>query len=470
MAAAFVKVLCANAFLASAVPQQGRWWENAEFATKEEHPELHAIIDDMRSTGQTNLKAEFVSFDDIVEGLPDTYVVQDSWDCLGNQPNSSYVYVCYTAWKNTNVRTLFANQDTLVFRYDVVSKERTFIGTFLEAAAKANNLWKGEIIPKGHTHIINADGHMYIGSQNFHDFKFALNMTELNSYHGGHFFSIDTDTLELKDATAQNCPHGVAVDHEGIVAQSHIAELNLIVGLTHPLSNLTLFNYKTQELERVVQGIPWVAGNPLSREIVALPNGHVYLYRGVEDPRAEDPDVAYPVWMYDHSTGKMGPTDTTMSNGIWDSHAYKRDGSGIYIASSLGELWYIDTATEKWTSLGTFLDKSRLDKGIRIASLYTIALNPEEEKLYGIVSFYYPKAIPQLVLNGGDLFVKDLKTGEVSFQQFLGHGVYTGSDVTVGNSMLFSRSGHWWNGYWIGNNRLGVLHMDEESKQHVEYV
>merc|ERR1712159_909054 len=163
---------------------------------------------------------------------------------------------------------------------------------------------------------------MYIGSQNFHDFKFEVNVTELDSYHGGHLFAINTETLELTDATATHCPNGVAVDHQGIPALHQIHELDLLVGLTHPYSDLVLFNHRTQELERVVKGIPWSLGNPLSREIVALPNGHVYLYRGVEDPRYDDEDQSFPVWMYDHATGNIGATNFNMSNGIWDSHAY----------------------------------------------------------------------------------------------------------------------------------------------------
>jgi len=467
---AIVKLLCANAFLTIAVT--AKWWEEglATAATAETAlASINAFIESSRSRDGEKLATEFVGFDDMIKALPDTYEVQDSWDCIGHQPNSSNIYVCYTTWKNTNERTLFANQDTLVFRYDIDTKERTFIGTFMQAAAKASNLWKDEIIPKGHTHIVHADGHMYIGSQNFHDFKFEINVTELNSYHGGHFFSIDTDTLELTDATAKKNPNGVAVDHQGIVGASVIPELNLIVGLTHPYSDLTLFNYKTQELEKVVKGIPWHSKNPLGREIVALPNGHVYLYRGVEDPRSEDPSVEYPVWMYDHSTGEMAPTNYNMSNGMWDSHAYKKDGSGIYIASCLGELWYMDTATEQWTSLGTFLTEEKLKLGIRIASLYTIALSPNEDKLYGIVSFYYPKSFPQAVINGGDLFVKDLKTGKVSFVQFLGHGIYTGNGVTVGDTMYFTKAGELLNDYWIGNVSIGMVHFGNDNRN-VEFV
>lgn len=100
--------------------------------------------------------------------------------------------------------------------------------------------------------------------------------------------------------------------------------------------------------------------------------------------------------------------------------------------------------------------------------MYTIALTPEEDKLYGIASFYYFKAAPKLVIPGGDLFVKDLRTGEVSFVQYLGHGVYTGSGVTVGNSMYFAKAGELLNGYWIGNVSLGIINFEDKPK--LEYV
>lgn len=188
----------------------------------------------------------------------------------------------------------------------------------------------------------------------------------------------------------------------------------------------------------------------------------------MEDPRFEDPDKEFPVWLYDHSTGKMAATNTTMSNGVWDSHAYKKDGSGVYVCSSLGQLWYLDTNAEEWSNLGIFLTKTKLQFGIRIASMYTIALSPDEDKLYGIASFYYEKSLPDLVTPGGDLFVKDLKTGEVSFVQFLGRGVYTGSGVTVGNSMYFAKAGELINGYWIGNVSLGIISFG--SEEHVQIV
>merc|ERR1712045_458789 len=104
-----------------------------------------------------------------------------------------------------------------------------------------------------------------------------------------------------------------------------------------------------------------------------------------------------------------------------------------------------------------------------IASMYTIALTPEEDKIYGIVSFYYPKKFPNLVLNGGDLFVKDLKTGEVPYVQKLGHGVYTGSGVTVGNAMYFAKAGAFWNDWWIANVSIGMVHFGDDNVN-VDYI
>ena len=107
--------------------QPTRWWESARIITREDQPGMDAAIEASRpSARRDSLTAEFVSFDDIIAALPDRYDVQTSWDCIGHQPNSTFIYVCYTTWKNTDVRTLFSNQDTLVFRYDIASGNRAW--------------------------------------------------------------------------------------------------------------------------------------------------------------------------------------------------------------------------------------------------------------------------------------------------------------------------------------------------------
>ena len=139
-------------------------------------------------------------------------------------------------------------------------------------------------------------------------------------------------------------PDGVILNNQGIVAMGIQRDKHLLVGLTHPHSDLVMFDIITNKVQAIIPGIPWKYGNPLSREVIIAPSGRIYTYRGTEDPAQRD--ERHPVWVYDPKTGKMTNTGFEMTQGFWIGQTERRDGSKIYVSTTNGQLYEFDTASE----------------------------------------------------------------------------------------------------------------------------
>lgn len=376
-----------------------------------------------------------IAFDDLA---PQGFELRQCWNGLG-MDGSGRIYIGFTSDRDDG------REDFAVFRYDPASGERLFLGTFIDIAAAVDNLQAGEHLPKGHTRMILADGKMYMGSQGFHDFK--KDIGELTNYRGSHLFSFDTSSGLWEDLAAA-LPGGVVTEHQGIVALSILREEHVLVGLTHPHSDIVLFDYRENRVVALVPGIPWKLGNPLSREIIVAPSGKIYTYRGSEDPRHRI-DVN-PVWVYDMVTENFKDTGFSMTNGFWVGQAETRDRSKIYVSTVNGQLYEFDTATETFKDLGYMLPKSDYDAGRRISFQYGVTLAPDEKKIYFIPSVLkHPSG-------SGELYAYDIATGEVTFVQQLLPGIYTSGDLRDGKNIYFAHFGDSQD-LWSGKVRLMII-------------
>jgi outer membrane protein assembly factor BamB len=375
-----------------------------------------------------------IGFDDIA---PDYVSLQECWDAMG-MDDRGRVYIGFTSDRLTG------GEDFAVFRYDPSSGGRTFLGTLMDVALSANNLAPGESIPKGHTRIIFADGKIYIGSQGFHDFKGKID--DLPKYRGAHIFVFDITTNTWQDLAARFAG-GIIVKHQGIVALGILPEQHLLVGLTHPNSDIILFNYKTDEIENVISGIPWKLGNPLSREVIVAPSGRIYTYRGTEDPKQRE--ERHSVWVYDPQTDRMSNTGFEMTQGFWIGQTETRDKSKIYVSTTNGELYEFDTATERFKDLGYLLPKASKDAGRKIDLMGGVTLSPDEHKLY-----YAPAALENPG-GSGELYSYDIATGEINFVQQLPPGVYTTADLRDNENIYMAHFGT--DDVWRGKGRLIIL-------------
>ncbi len=370
--------------------------------------------------------------------------IQECWNAMG-MDDRGRVYIGFTSTRNDG------RDDFAVFRYDPSSGQKQYLGSFLDIAQAAGNLQAGESIPKGHTRMVFVDGKLYMASQGFHDFKQGI--IALPTYRGSHLFAYDTRTGAWQDLAA-GLPGGVVTQHDGIIALNILPAEHLLVGLAHPSSDIVLYDYSSNRLVRVVPGIPWTLGNPLSREVIVTPKGRIYTYRGTEDPSQRT--ESHPVWVYDLQTGEMKATGVMMTNGFWNNQTQTRDGSKIYISTVNGELYEFDVATETFKDLGYELPKT--DRRT-IAYNYTLTLSPDERKLYYAISLIGNG--PGSGSEGGadELYAYDRATGAISFVQQLPPGVYTSGDLRDGSNIYFAHFGSQDN-FWSGKPKLMVLHIN----------
>jgi hypothetical protein len=401
-----------------------------------------SIISPDWTIGNNGIKWAQISFTDIA---PKGIDMQQCWNGMG-MDDQGRIYIGFTS------TLLDRRDDFVVFRYDPKTGERLFLGTFIDIVASAGNSQAGESIPKGHTRIVFADEKMYMGSQSFHDLKREID--SLPTYRGSHLFSFDITKNTWSDLSA-SMPDGVVTEHEGIISLNIFPPEHLLVGLAHPSSDLILYDYQADKLVKVIPGIPWKLGNPLSREVIVAPSGNIYTYRGTE--AVSQRNESHTVWVYNIHTGEMKDTGFSMTKGFWIGQTQKRDGSKIYINTTGGEIYEFDLAAETFKDLGYELPIT--DNRI-IDYTYAITLSPDETKLYYILSVIQKPGGPEGDGSGGtgELYYYDLATGEKVFVQQLPEGIYTSADLRDKENIYFSHFGDVWN-IWSGKPELFILHV-----------
>ncbi len=369
------------------------------------------------------------------------YMVGDtSWDPMGVDDNG-IIYFGYTG-RRTDLADI---EDFAVFSYDPEADVIKFLGSFIEASKASNNYQYGESIPKGHTKFYCIDNKMYMASQGFHDFKNKIDGYE--SYRGAHLYAYDIEKGVLVDVSA-DMPGGVWCESEGVVSMNYVEELNMLVGFTHPLANLVFYDLETNTVDRFVEGIPWVLGNPLSREMI-VSGDRIYIYRGVEDSwRA---DEMYPMYYYDYGDDKLVKTDQMMGGGFWNGQEITSDGKTAYISGCCSWLYKLDLETGKVTFLAD------MGGGDELGYTYSITLSPDETKL-----FYVPTT-----RNPGLVYEYDIATGKISTVYTTDNSVYCGSSIITSDDWYyFTRFGV--NGSWEGSPTLVAFKLEPWSKNVAE--
>ena len=382
------------------------------------------------------------------------------WNAMG-MDDQGRIYIGFNSSRGSKKNK---NDDFAIFRYDPATGRKDFLGTFTDILKAAGNYQEGETIPKGHTRMIYADGKMYMASQSFHDLKWDI--SSLPTYRGSHLFAYDIASDTWQDLSAA-MPGGVVTEHEGIVSLNILRSEHLLVGLSHPSSDIVLYNYQTNQLVKIVPGIPWKLGNPLSREVIVAPSGNIYTYRGTEEPPLANQQ--HPVWVYNIHTDEMKDTGFMMTKGFWIGQTETRDGSKIYINTTGGELYEFDVATETFKDLGYELLSTDTRK---INYTYTVTLSSDEQRIYYAISVL-DTADTGDVSEGsdnsqgtGELYYYDLAAGQVVFVEKLLPGIYTSQDLRDDENIYFAHFGGtrdpifgFVDDLWSGDVRLFILHV-----------
>jgi outer membrane protein assembly factor BamB len=180
-------------------------------------------------------------------------------------------------------------------------------------------------------------------------------------------------------------------------------------------------------VQAIVPGIPWRAGNPLSREIVATRQGRIYTYRGSEEPwrRAR----RHAVWVHDLDTGETRPTTDTATGGFWNGQSGTRDGDTIFLSTVNGELYRLETASGRMSPLGPFLPKAEVAAGERIDQLYGITLSADETRIYAVPRRHRSRE--------SNLYAYEIATGIVTRVGRLEPALYAGSHVRDSRGTLY---------------------------------
>jgi hypothetical protein len=384
---------------------------------------LSVQAQDAGSNGRPPMQ-QTITFDDLA---PRGMVLQQCWDAIG-MDRQERVYIGFTG------RRRDGREDFAVFRYEPSTGDRRLLGTFMDVSEAAGNLQLGEQIPKGHTHLVEAQGRIYMASQGFHDLKGSIDA--LPTYRGAHLYAYDLATGRMEEVS-RSLPGGVLTKHTGIIALAAVPGHPLLAGLAHPTSDIVLFDTAQGRVQRTLPGIAWHLSNPLSREIVATRHGKIFTYRGTEDPvqRAE----RHRIWAYDLETGANGPTPYSATGGFWNGQARSRDGETIYLSTVNGELYRLDTGSDAITPLGHFLPKAEYDAGERIDQLYGITLSIDEKKIYGLPRRHRSKE--------ANLYAYDIASGTVALVGALTPAIYAGSDVRDSRGDIymarFGDADHW---------------------------
>jgi hypothetical protein len=358
-----------------------------------------------------------VTFEDI---KPAGAVMNSNWFSIGKD-EAGRIYIGFTGKRSNGL------QDYYLFRWDPATKARKYLGSFIDVSTAAGNYVAGEEIPKGHTHIVNIGGKLYLGSQSFHDIAWDQ-LPLLPKYRGAHLYCFDPATDRMTDVSAA-MPRGVVRDHEGILGLGYLHFGDLFAAQSHPSSDIILYNYRTNTVSKIVPGIPACGNNHVSPQIVATQQGKVYTFRGTEP--FSDRAKSYNVYEYDIASGQSRIADFKVTNGFWCGETHTCDEQSIYIATVQGDLYRLKTATSQWTRLGLLAPAQMLSDGGHIQYLYGITLSPDEKSIFAVPS------VATAPVKSGTLYKYDIATGVVSAVVDLGHGDYCGSDVRDASGWIY---------------------------------
>lgn len=390
---------------------------------------------------------EEVSFSNIV---PDHITIKQCWNGMGIHTNGD-VYIGWTSDRSDG------KEDFVVFKYSPVSGS-TFVGTLLETSLLADNLETSEEMPKGHSKIVSGMGGLYLTSMGFHDIKSRRHLTSLSNFRGAHLYRIDPNGNNLADLSARSHPQGVATHRDGIIALTMIPGEMTLVGLSHPKSDLYLFNLPDGKLIRHVSGIPFPQQNKtygtVSREIVADRSGQVYFARGTES--IQDKDARFSMWTYNTKQDRLEETTFSNSGGYWSGQASTSDGKWIYISTVNGQLYRIDTGSKSLEYVTHLIPKTE-----KAGSVYLWGITIVDDR-----KILFAPATPDQGI-GGSLYEYDIVTGNLRRVLAMDKAIYYSANCydIKREKLYFARFGKECPTSWEENCRLVVVKVKKKGEK-----
>lgn len=287
------------------------------------------------------------------------------WNCLG-EDTQGRIYLCMGGY-------LDLNPDVAVFRYTPLNGSREFLTTLRAISQAQSNLEEGEPFFKGHSHIVELNGKMYLSTQGFHDI--TDQPSQMDDIRGGHLFEFDPVTNQWRDLSKTDTG-GVSAPHQGIIAIDSIPARNQIAGVTVPLGDILIYDLT----EGKTIGYYPAPERPLelniSREVLAT------------DEAVYTQAKFGPMLKLDLQTGDYKPLNTIDTTGFFTAMVYTADKKHAYFITYHGYLYHFDVEQEQLVEIGLFKSDPQPGEGrddtYMETLLYSLAMSPDERTLYAL--------------------------------------------------------------------------------------
>lgn len=317
--------------------------------------------------------------------------------------------------------------DVNLFRFDPATGRKGHLGSICEILASHENLgpnshWPHpEGVAKVHSDIIEHQGILYFATHDLHHAR------RLRHHRGGHLMSYDPASGRF-EVLSRDCPGGVAVENEGIIALNILRERNVLVGWTYPYGHLLLFDLTSRRLERFGRPTGEDTLTNVARVVAVTPAGGIIVsYTGTNAPRH--------FYRLNRERGFLEPMEFRHDLGFFEGLASSPDGERIHLADTNGDLFVIDTASERIARLGSILPPELEAAGQSVAQLRNLTRSPDGRKLF---------AIPTRVRGGAGayhLYEYDIESGTRSviadMRLALGGAMLTGNGVVDGIGRMY---------------------------------
>jgi hypothetical protein len=348
---------------------------------------------------------EAVTFEDMkqdnLEG--NTLSLATCWEAIGIDPQDR-LYVVYGDNNKGSPR-----EDCSVFMYDSRTGERKALGTLRKQANEDGTLWENEPLPKGHTPVVYLNGKMYFGTQNFHEAYETQSLENLkNEYHGSHIFSIDCETLELRDE-ARYMPEKCFQRGQGLIALAPMPWNNCIIGFSHPMGDVLVYNPEEKKLD-INYHDPDNQGR-VGRIIVPTSLNKVYIFQ-----------TSRKLGIYSFDTNQRTFTEQGLSYHFMNGRAISKDGKKAYVCDYQARLWRIDMEKDELVKIGGFGGWS--NNNVRC---YGLTFSLDEKKVYGITTT-------------SELYEYDEETGDITKlldKSTIGAGGFSGYNCTDSKGNIY---------------------------------
>jgi len=345
---------------------------------------------------------EYINFSSV---KPTGITLEYCWNALGVD-SSNNIYVVFGGPYNKV-------ESGYMFKYNADTKNKEYLGSFIDILKANDNYEDNESVPKGHTELPFYKGIVYFGTQPFHDL-WGGTVYDLENYRGSHLIAYDTLSQEVKDLS-KNKAGGVFQDYQGIMGLQAMPDSDYIVCFSHPRGDLLLYNPGPDSVVRIVPGPVQNFGLHVPRCIVVYKTKVFYAMGWMDSD----------LYVYDLSDNTLIKTNQKTTGGFWNGKAQTSDGRHVYLMTALGNLYHLDAETNHVEFLSNVFVGDEFEDAGAPYNQYCLSMSVDQSCLY----FIPTRTQPGSMASAGYLYKYDLTTNIQKMVGWVGNGTYTGNNI-----------------------------------------